>query len=487
MPLKQIVDFASIELTVTANKTDLSLQQQLYQHCVQRIRDGRFKAGAQLPPSRQLAKELGVSRNTLLATFDQLIAEGFLQSKMGSAVRISTEFANQQLANAPSLNQSFTLPALSEFALSLQQNQSNPHGNLPFTPGLVDLEAFNMSIWQTLLRRHRQNKALFGYGHHQGLPALRHALVDYLVSSRGVRCQAEQIIITSGAQQGISLCAQLLLNPNSQVLIEEPGYNGAKRAFAALQHQCTPIALQGDVLDVHALPTDGQAQLLYCTPTHQYPMGGSLSASERQQLLLWASQQQCWVIEDDYDSEFHFQHKPISAMQGIAPNAPVIYMGSFSKTVFPGLRLGYLVVPKGLEALFSQAKMAMTGETALLNQQVLADFIDQGHFVRHVRKMRQLYQCKWQHFHQLLSTLPAPVTVLAQGAGMHLVLQIANIDDHHLKHYLQQQGFGCSTLSSYYLTRNKQTGLVLGFANSNALQREQLTQAIRDYLKQMIG
>jgi len=215
---------------------------------------------------------------------------------------------------------------------------------------------------------------------------------------------------------------------------------------------------------------------MYCTPTHQYPLGGILPATDRLKLLDWAAQNNTWIIEDDYDSEFHFYHHPVAAMQGMAENTPVIYMGSFSKTLFPALRLGYLVVPDELVYTFVQAKNFMGGESALLPQAVITDFINEGHFIRHLRKMRQIYQTKWQHFYQLIQDrLADKVSPIAKSAGMHLAIEIPHCDDKALSIALEKERFGGSPVSPRNINLS---GLVLGFANTSVQQRESLVAAL---------
>jgi GntR family transcriptional regulator/MocR family aminotransferase len=309
-------------------------------------------------------------------------------------------------------------------------------------------------------------------------------LAIYLKGSRGVRCEPEQILITQGAQQALSLCSQLLLDEGDAVLHETPGYMGASSAFLVSNPNVIQVPLQNHVIDVDWIiersDITSSAKMLYTSPTHQYPMGGLLSAGQRLALLNWSQDQKVWIIEDDYDSEFHFLHKPISAMQGMTSHNNVLYMGSFSKTLFPSLRLGYLVLPPELVGPFTAAKSFTTGESPLVDQAVIADFIDEGHFVRHLRKMRQNYRQKWQHFESLIHRhLSERVTTISESAGMHLVLDIPEVDDVQLKGRLAEQGYGSSALSSYYLGKPERTGLVLGFANTSAIERESLVLLLK--------
>jgi len=459
----------------------LPLQTQLRAQLKDWICAGRLPPGTKLPSSRRLASELGVSRNTVTLAIEQLRAEGFLSSYPGKGVYVA-ENLPLDVHGLKHIDWQYKIaqPELSAYAKELARKPLSEHGvNLPFTPGIPDLNAFPFRIWNSLQRRHQNRASLLGYDGNHGYQALREALAEYLSLSRGVSCNARQIIITHGAQQAISLCAQLLINEGDEVLLENPGYMGAKKAFQARGAKLTACLLGDNGLNIDALVSSSQQKgsykLLYCTPTHQYPLGGILPATDRLNLLDWAAQNNTWIIEDDYDSEFHFHHKPLAALQGMAKNTPVIYMGSFSKTLFPSLRLGYLVVPEELVDIFIKAKSFMSGESALLPQAVIADFIMEGHFIRHLRRMRQLYQEKWQHLHDLITDkLKNKVRPIAKSAGMHLAIEIPGCDDQILSTRLKQKGYGSTALSSYFLEGVSMTGLVLGFANTTEVQREQL-------------
>jgi GntR family transcriptional regulator/MocR family aminotransferase len=369
----------------------------------------------------------------------------------------------------------------------MQQVEMRHHDHaLPCTPGVPDLDNFPSAIWQKLNRHHQDRTVLMGYHNDQGYEPLRKALATYLRVSRGVNCTPEQIVITQGAQQAISLCSQILLNDQDVVLHENPGYKGASSAFLIRDPNIISVPLKNNTLDVDWITQSKeatQARLVYTCPTHQYPMGGLLSASERLALLNWSQDNNVWIIEDDYDSEFHFQHKPVAAMQGMTEHNHVLYMGSFSKTLFPSLRLGYLVLPPELVSTFTAAKSFLSGESPLLPQAVIADFIQEGHFVRHLRRMRLLYKEKWHHFDQCVSEhLGNQVTTIAESAGMHLVLEIPNINDVALRSFLNQNGFGSSALSSYYLGNAEKTGLVLGFANTTEQNRVDVVKLIGRWL-----
>lgn len=457
------------------------LQQQLYQQLSQRILRQRYLPGSRLPSSRQMAQDLGVSRNTVNAVYDQLKAEGFLQSHAGKGVFVHEDIAKTVKPAGPGpehpIRTAMALPPLP--AHTRTNIRTAEDANLPFQPGLPDLDAFPIRSWNRILHHQESRRALRGYDSIQGYRPLRRAIADYLRTSRGVRCGEHQVIITNGAQQALSLIADVFLQPGDRVLCENPGYRGARYALGRYGNPLVPVPLKNQVLDVAALDDLGPARLLSCTPTHQYPMGGVLDLSQRMALVQWAQRNECWIIEDDYDSEFHFYHKPFAAIQGMFDNAPVLYVGSFSKTLMPALRVGYLVVPESVTEPILSAKRVSGGETPLLAQATIAEFIDSGQFGRHLRRMRQLYQEKWKLFQQKVTEeLDGLVHPVAESAGMHLVLE-GSFDDLALSQWLETRGFGSTPLSAHFIGKQVQTGLVMGFASASERQIDECVATLR--------
>ena len=447
------------------------LQHQLYQQLSERILDQRYPPGRQLPSSRQMAQDLGISRNTVNAVYDQLKAEGFLQSRAGKGVFVHEDIRAAVMPSGPGLSKSggvvMTLPPLR----ALRRGKPKPveDVNLPFQPGLPDLDAFPIRSWNRILHHQESRRALRGYDSIQGYRPLRRAIAAYVRTSRGVRCEEHQVIITNGAQQALALIADVFLQRGDRVLCENPGYRGARNALGHSGNPVIPIPLKDQVLDVDALPglASNEARLLFCTPTHQYPMGGVLDLSQRMALVQWAQQNECWIIEDDYDSEFHFYNKPFAAIQGLYENAPVLYMGSFSKTLLPALRVGYLVVPEPVVEPLLWSKQISGGETPLLVQATIAEFIESGQFIRHLRRMRQIYRDKWTLFQdEVTEKLGGLVQPVAESAGMHLVLE-GDFDDLALGQWLRTRGFGSTPLSAHFLGDAARTGLIMGFASAN--------------------
>ncbi|OZG74716.1 GntR family transcriptional regulator [Hahella sp. CCB-MM4] len=479
------------DLTIDSNQP---LQVQLYQQLAQRIIDQRFQPGSQMPSSRQLAADLGISRNTVLAVYDQLKAEGFLQTQSGRGVFVHSDITSVLRSPLGSKTPRRSISALKPKINTLNIDPirtSDLDNNLPFTPGLPDIREFPIRHWNRVIHHQENRRPLMGYDGMQGYLPLRQAIAGYLRSSRGVHCHADQVIITNGAQQALSLVADIFLQPGDSVLIENPGYRGSRYALGRYGHKLVPVPLKDQVLDVHSLPMAGQAKLLYCTPTHQYPLGGILDLSQRLTLLNWAIENNTWIIEDDYDSEFHFYNKPIAAMQGLLDNSPVLYLGSFSKTMMPSVRIGYLVVPEFLVDDFVAMKRITSGESPLFIQAALTEFIESGQFVRHLRRMRQLYREKWEYFQSLVMTSLADVlTPVAESAGMHLVLE-GQFDDLALCHWLREKGFGSAPLSAHFIdghsegSHSPRSGLVLGFASANQTQMRNCVELIREWFDAM--
>jgi len=476
-------DLSSPDLSTLQLNLNQPLQPQLHQQLVDWICSGRLSSGSKLISSRKLAESLNISRNTVTQVIEQLKSEGFLISYPAKGVFVNSALPSHVAApDTPAWLSEVTLPELSKMAKDIAAFQTPVLRTvLPFTPGVPDLSAFPKKIWANLHRRHHDRNSLLGYAGSQGYLPLREALSQYLKLSRGVRCNPNQIIITNGAQEALSLCARLTLDQGDTALIENPGYQRARHAFLSQDINLKTIPLNNNYIDVKKLSQiKTNAKVLYTTPTHQYPLGGIMPASERMQLLDWANTTGTWIIEDDYDSEYAFSQKPVAALQGMAEKTPVLYAGSFSKTLFPSLRIGYLVVPEELVETFVTVKSHFSGETCLLNQAITADFIAEGHFVRHLRKMRGIYQNKWQHFHHLinqeLSTKAKPTGI---SAGMHIALEVNTANDEQLRQQLMEQGFGGRALSSYYICKPQKQGLVVGFSNTNELQRIQYFETLK--------
>ncbi|WP_281648433.1 PLP-dependent aminotransferase family protein [Parendozoicomonas sp. Alg238-R29] len=491
-------------LTLTGKNGPLF--QELYQELKRRVLEGELPPGIRLPPSRLLAAQLNIGRNTVTAAFNQLLAEGYLQSKTGSGTYVADSLPEQWLhtrkTQRSSSEENFngTLSNYGQLcakAAPVQANDNpvqannNPVKNSSFTVGVPDLKAFPFALWNKIQNQQSQltRCSSMGFGNPAGLPALREAIADYLRTSRSVKCTPDQIVITNGAQQALALCARLLINEGEYAAIEEPGYRGAHCSFLAAGAQLQPCTLDEQGLMTEKLANlSTSPKVIYTSPAHQYPTGAILPLDRRLELLNWAARNNCWIIEDDYDSEYHYRNRPLASLQGLSSRHQVIYIGSFSKVLFPALRLGYLVLPESLVKPFITARQAMAGEIPLQTQATVSSFIREGHFSRHIRRMRLLYEKKQQILQVACRTLAPWCTAPCSGSGMHQVLYLKPELRHlesQLHKRLQEQGIYSSTLSSYFLGQPQQAGLVLGFANSSELEIIEGVATIRQTLNHL--
>ncbi|MDR5875880.1 PLP-dependent aminotransferase family protein [Halomonas sp. CUBES01] len=457
----------ALALRLTANEAT-TLVQQLYCSLKAWIQHGELTAGDTLPSSRHLSRALGVSRNTVLAAMDRLLAEGLLIARQGAGLYVADLPALLTRAEAPP-----TVPVRysnrGNKLLALSGTLS--HGHRAFAPGVPALDLFPREQWQRLLRRHyyQAEMAWMDYQTSGGLPALKAALCDYLRLSRAVRCRPEQIVITQGAQQAFELITQLFTDHGDSVWMEEPGYGGAQACFLASGLAVTPIPVDQQGLNPSLAPENAPApRLIYVTPSHQYPSGVTMPAPRRLTLLEHASRTGSWIIEDDYDSEFRYDTPPTPSLQGLAEQASVIYVGTFSKVLYPGLRLGYLVVPEALaeDVRLAHARLHREGNYPV--QSALAEFIANGHFTRHIARMRAAYRQRQACLRAALAPAVAAGLRLSDGhAGMHLLAELDTIaEEGMLVRRAEAQGITLSPLSRYYLAENKHPGLVLGYAGS---------------------
>jgi GntR family transcriptional regulator/MocR family aminotransferase len=378
------------------------LHRQLFEALRGAILDGRVSTGGRLPSTRDLAQELGVSRNTVMTAYDQLVAEGYLEGRTGAGTYVSGTMPNDLIRARAQRHVAAALapPPLSRRGARLAHASAREPGGpdreavRPFRAGIPALDAFPAETWARLAGRHWRDSpaAALGYGDPAGHPGLRRAIGAYLRLSRGVRCEDEQIVIVGGAQQGFDLVARLLLDPGDGAWIEDPGYAGVGGALRGAGIATVPVPVDDAGLVVAAGERLAPgARLAAVTPSHQYPAGVTMSIARRLELLDWASRAGAWVLEDDYDAEFRYAGRSLEALQGLDADGRVIYLGTFSKVLAPALRLGYLVVPPALVAAFTNAREVTGRHAPVVDQAVLASFIEEGHFARHLRRMQALY------------------------------------------------------------------------------------------------
>jgi GntR family transcriptional regulator/MocR family aminotransferase len=463
---------------------NLPLHRQVYLRFRDAILAGQLVAGDRLPPSRILAKQSGVSRNTVLLAYEQLLAEGFISGRAGAGTAVSQIFpgavaevgAQIPPRKRPETGPANSLAVVKTANLSIESPSiyAPEAGARAFRVGIPALDAFPLDTWTRILSRRARNSGshFLNYQPPAGDPRFRQVVAGYLGVSRGVRCLPEQVIIVSGAQMGLSLAARVLLNPGDHVWIEDPGYPNAIAAMLSTGARLVPIPVDEDGLVVSSGESlCRNAKMAFVTPSHQFPTGVTMTLERRLALLDWAKREQAWIIEDDYDSEFRYVGRPLAALQGLDEHDRVIYLGTFSKVLFPALRLGYLVVPRGLVETFTKARRVLDGHSSPLMQAVVSEFIEEGHFLRHIRKMRALYtERRTILSEELRKRLGGVIDPISSHGGMHLVANVAApYNDQALSQQAVSKRLVVPALSSYCMTANRK-GLLFGFAAVN--QRE---------------
>lgn len=478
-----------LDTTAWCSELDRTSTTPLYQQLCDSIRTsilaGRIEPGVRLPSTRDLADELNVSRNTVVVAYEQLHAEGFLSALVGHGTVVSRRLSNR-IQSPPPTGQGPASARLSARAGSMLQLAGRAASSAaaaarvdtPFRVGVPALEEFPMHTWSRIVSRraHRLGTDSLDHKGAAGYPPLRRAIASYLGVSRGIVCDPDDVLIVAGAQGGMSLAAQVLLDPGDVAWVEDPGYRNALGALlgAGVHPRAVPIDHEG--LDVAAgLRLAPDARLACVTPSHQFPLGITMSLSRRLDLLAWARGAGAWIIEDDYDSEFHYAGHTLRALRGLDTGAAqVVYVGSFSKIMFPGLRLGYLVVPGAHAAAFRAALRFTQLQVPLLEQAATADFILEGHLARHIGRMRTIYAARQT---ALVAALRRRGVVtadfVAPEGGMHLVLPLPQgSDDADIAAQAAQLGLGVQALSQHAHAPGGRKGLMIGFANTTLEQIE---------------
>ncbi len=472
------------------------MYRQLYDWFRTAILNGQLKSGRRIPSTRSLATELQVSRITVLSAFEQLHAEGYLETILGSGTYVSRSIPDdlvrlrggalrsQHGSRDPAqITESNRCRAISRFGKALLVAPAEPWSNrlVPFSVNMPALDHFPFAVWSRLVIRHSRQpaKEMMGYRDPMGHQPFRQAIAEYLGAVRGVRCDPAQVMIVTGSQQALEISARVLLDPRDAVWIEEPSYPGARQVFVRSGTRLIPVPVDGEGLDVkEGIRRCRSVRAVYITPSHQYPLGMTMSVSRRMLLLDWAARNDSWIIEDDYDSEYRFSNRPIAALQGLDANARVIYIGTFSKVLFPSLRVGYLIIPKDLVRAFSLAREAFDLFSSTLYQAVLTDFILEGHLARHIRRMRMIYSERHDALTgELGKQIGTSIEIITAKAGMHLVARLpAAVDDLKIAQRASREGIAVMPFSVCYQDKPRRGGLVLGYGGAD---RQQIREGIR--------
>jgi GntR family transcriptional regulator / MocR family aminotransferase len=469
----------------------IPMYRQLYEWFRRAILDGQLRPGQRVPSTRSLAAELKVSRIPVSSAYEQLQAEGYFETFIGAGTCVAGSIPDDTSKTAigkvrnttQQISKSKAPRRVSRRVALMHRPAQSRLDNLgAFRVSLPALDHFPIGIWSKLVARHSRNppKGIMAYHDAMGSLPFREVIAEYLGTVRGVRCEPSQILVTTGSQQGLQLSAHVLLDPNERVWIEEPGYHGARHALMSVGAQLVPVPVDQEGLNVaEGIRRGGNALAAYITPSHQYPMGVTMSATRRMLLLNWAMRFGAWIIEDDYDSEYRFGGHPIASLQGADTDARVIYVGTFNKVVFPALRLGYVVVPKDLVTAFATARDAADVFSSTLYQAVMTDFIREGHFARHIRRMRMLYmERRTALVEAIRKQMGDRLEVIGAEAGMHLVALLQpGVSDMEVSRRAAQMGISAMPLSSCYLKLPLRGGLILGYGGTSA---EQIHDGIRN-------
>jgi GntR family transcriptional regulator / MocR family aminotransferase len=452
------------------------LHLQIYRSLRNAIAIGVLRPGQRVPSSRAMGVELDVSRITILEAYAQLLAEGYFKSRRGAGTFVSSSLPEYLTQVGPPVNGRASRASgprpIARRALQFPVEPVTPwrNGLGAFSVHQPAFEEFPYAVWTRLVTHHSKDPTARAIHclDPLGSRRFREAICEYLRTARAVQCEPEQVMIVSGSQQALQIAANVLLDPGDAVWMEEPGYRLARNVFIAAGCRLIPVPVDDEGLHVESgIARCAQARAACVTPSHQYPLGSAMSAGRRLQLLNWAQGYGGWIIEDDYDSEYRFESAPISSLQGLDNNSRVIYIGTFSKVLFASLRLGYIVIPPDLVERFIAVRYAMDIFPPYLFQEVITDFMREGHFARHIRRMRQLYSERRKVLvDQLKSTFGSMLEIRGAEAGMHLSVTLpSDFDDVATARKAAEQGLWLWPLSGSYVTKNVRKGFVLGYGN----------------------
>jgi GntR family transcriptional regulator / MocR family aminotransferase len=437
---------------------------EIYRQLRRAILDGRLPQGSRLPATRELARRLNVSRTTVTVAYDRLTGEGFITSRVGAGTFVGDDVAGPAGTARPGRGALRPRPLWDAVVVPTVFDKPP---RFDFRTGIPDATLFPYQSWRRLLVRQLRPAAvgLGAYGDPAGHPGLRQAIARHIGLARGVQAGAEEVVVTNGTQQAVDVVARVLLAPGDRVAVESPGYGPPRRLMASLGAEVLGVPVDDQGLVVEAIPP--RTRLVYVTPSHQFPLGMAMSLPRRLALLAWAERHDAAVVEDDYDSEFRYGGRPIEPLQTLDGSGRVIYVGSFSKTLLPTLRLGFLVVPASLVAAVRRAKFLADWHTSLPTQAALADFIDQGYFARHLRKMRATYQQRHQQIVESLDDRFADhLKPVPSAAGLHVAATAPASTPEELRAVLGRASAGgveVQPLSMFDVGQPSQPGIVLGY------------------------
>jgi GntR family transcriptional regulator / MocR family aminotransferase len=462
-----------VQLAIPLSKNGEPLFRQVYAGLRQAILSGAFRAGDRLPSTRDLAEDLGVSRTVVLLAYEHLLAEGFVTGRGGSGTYVG-EGLGEKIRERERRSARLRLTRFGAAAAEAMASVDSPRRRLPTLPydlayGRSDLETFPFAMWRRLLVRHARRAAVreLDYGPAVGSLDLRGAICAHLRRSRAVVCDPSEVIVVNGSQQALDLVTRVLIERGDRVAVEDPQYNGIREVLRAAGAKLQPVPVDRDGLDPAQLPE--HASLVFVTPSHQFPTGAILPLARRLALLEWARRKNAVIIEDDYDGEFHYEGRPLESLQGLDREGRIVYIGTFSRTIFPALRIGYLIVPKSLVAVFTAAKWLNDLHSATLEQRTLAEFISSGMYERHLRRLRRRNAARRGALLAAIAKyLGERVEVTGDGSGAHVVLwPRKRVSEEAVIARAAARGVGIYGISHCFLRRPARSGFMLGYACLN--------------------
>lgn len=483
-----------MDIVINLNTNSLPRHQQLYEQLRAYILTGKLPAGTRIPSTRAMAKSLNISRSTVTQSYEQLLSEGYLETIIGSGTYICKQLPDD-LLNSKSVelilgtgkDAHSTKVRLSRYGRILADTGNVPRvyeakEEISFRYGRPAFNEFPIKLWRSLLLQYcSASKEWLDYSIEPlGYKPLRGAIANYISRARAVNCTPEQILITNGTQQALDLIMRLLIEPDDTIALEDPGYLSARLIFQTHGAKLLPIDVDDNGLVVSKLESysNQDIRLVYVTPSHQFPTGAVLSLPRRLELLGWATQTGALIIEDDYDSEYRYGDRPIPALQGLDKSESVLYIGTFSKVLFPSLRIGYLVLPQNLVPIFTRAKWLSDRHLPILEQQVLTEFIEQGHLERHIRKMRSIYDQRRQVLVKALhSHFGEKATVFGDKAGLHIMVHLqTQLSENEIIERAAKVGVGMMSASTQYLIPTCKNEFIFGYGE---LDEQQLVEGVR--------
>jgi GntR family transcriptional regulator / MocR family aminotransferase len=484
MPLAQRVSDGLSPILAIDRKEAKPLHKQIYDGYRTAIAVRSLRAGQQIPSTRDLSRELKISRIPVLTAYAQLLAEGYFETRVGAGTFVCSSLPDQPARGETNGNGRGRVAAaksgprrISKRAQLMPKHVIDPwlRGVGAFGLSQPAYDQFPTQIWSSLVTRHSRVKGApaLHYGGPMGFEPLREAICVYLRTARAVKCDPSQVMIVSGSQQALEISSRVVLDRGDAAWIEEPGYWLTRSVLKGAGAKMVPVPVDAEGLNVAAgMKMRRKARAAFVTPSHQYPLGVTMTASRRMHLLDWAQRADAWVIEDDYDSEYRFENMPIASLQGLDSHSRVIYIGTFSKTLFPSLRLGYLVVPTDLVERFVAVRHALDLTPPYLQQAVLNDFMREGHFARHIRKMRSLYhERRTALVESLEKEFGGEMEIWGAQAGMHLVAELPEDqewNDVEIATAAAAKKLWLWPLSPAYIGEKKRRGFILGFGNVEA-------------------